>query len=58
MTMFEANDYIGGHTHTVDVELGRATLRGGHRLHRLQRLDLPELHPAARAARRRLAADA
>ena len=23
VTVFEANDYIGGHTHTIDVELGR-----------------------------------
>ena len=22
IAVFEANDYVGGHTHTVDVELG------------------------------------
>ena len=44
LTLFEANDYIGGHTHTVDVEVGGRRLCGGYRIHRLQRLDLSELH--------------
>ena len=26
ITVFEANDYVGGHTHTVSVQLGRQTL--------------------------------
>ena len=34
--LFEANDYLGGHTHTHDVESAGKRLRRGHRLHRVQ----------------------
>ena len=39
-SVFEANDYAGGHTHTVDVTLDGITRAGGHRLPRLQRSHL------------------
>ena len=54
VVLFEADRRVGGHVHTVDVAAPGGPVAGGHRLHRLQRADLPELHPAARAARRRL----
>ena len=53
ITVFEAADHVGGHTHTHSVELEGAMPRSRHRLHRLQRLDLSALHRAARRARRR-----
>jgi uncharacterized protein len=43
ITLFEAEGRIGGHTCTVDAEAGGELLPGGHRLHRVQRGDLPEL---------------
>ena len=57
ITVFEAADWIGGHTHTVDVRLAAAHLRDRYRLHRLQRPDLPELPAAAGRDRRRDAAE-
>ena len=53
ITVFEAGDHVGGHTHTHDDRTRRATRRRGHRVHRVQRPHLPELHGAARRARRR-----
>jgi predicted NAD/FAD-binding protein len=35
ITLFEASDWIGGHTHTVDVTVDGRECRG-HRLHRVQ----------------------
>ena len=41
ITVFEANDYAGGHTHTVRVDTADETHPRGHRLHRPQRPQLP-----------------
>ena len=57
VVLFEANDYLGGHTHTHDIELGGRALCRRHRLHRLQPRALPAVYAAARGARRCLAAD-
>ena len=57
ITVFEADDRVGGHAHTVRVELvdpagGTEAHARRHRVHRLQRAQLPELRPPARPARR------
>ncbi len=57
ITVYEADDHIGGHTHTHRIELDGEVQHDRHRLHRLQRPDLPELHRAARRARRGIAAE-
>ena len=41
VTVFEAAAYAGGHTNTIAVETDTAPLRRRHRLHRLQRPQLP-----------------
>ncbi len=56
VTLFEAADYAGGHTNTVDVEYRRPPLVDRHGFHRLQRLDLPELHRDAERTGRGVAA--
>ena len=33
VSVFEANKRIGGHTATMDVELGTRTVRDRHRIH-------------------------
>ena len=53
VTLFEAGNYLGGHTNTVDVHARRQDASGRYRLPRLQREDLPEPDRAVRAARRR-----
>ena len=52
VTLFEADGRLGGHadTHLADAPGGRAGARR-HRLHRLQRADVPAAHPAFRRAR-------
>ena len=57
VTLFEANDYLGGHTHTHEVEVDGRTLGGGHRLHRVQPRTLPAADRPVRRAGRGLAAD-
>ena len=52
VTVFEANDYAGGHTNTVRVDTARRDPPRGHRLHRPERPHLSELRAAARPARR------
>ncbi len=53
VTLFEADDRLGGHadTHLV-VPAGGPVDAGRHRLHRLQRTDLPAPDQAVRRARR------
>ena len=53
VTVFEQERDAGGHVATVDGRRARRTGRGRHRLHRLQRADLPAVRRAARRARRR-----
>ncbi len=48
VTVFEANDYIGGHTHTVDVEGEGKRYAVDTGFHCVQREDLPELPRAHR----------
>ena len=36
VVVFEANDYVGGHTNTVDVVSQRAAICGGYGIYRLQ----------------------
>ncbi len=55
LSLFEAGDYFGGHTHTVDVTLPDASGRPGHpgrryRLPGLQRAHLPAADRAVRAS--------
>ena len=57
VTVFEADDYVGGHTHTVDVEHGGVHVRGRHGLHRVQRLDLSRASSPCSPARCRDPAD-
>ena len=42
VTVFESGAHIGGHTHTVDVDMAARRYAVDTGLHRLQRLDLPE----------------
>ena len=35
VTLFESQDRLGGHTHTVDVTLDGLSAAGGHRLSRV-----------------------
>ncbi len=56
LTLFEAGGYIGGHTRDGRRRDRGTALGRGHRLHRLQRLDLSELRRAAARARRRVTA--
>ena len=48
LTVFEANDYAGGHTHTVRVDTADETHHVDTGLHRPQRPQLPALRAAAR----------
>ena len=53
VTVFEAEDRLGGHAHTHDVsELGRQAARRRQRVHRPQRRDLPLVAQALRRAGR------
>ena len=58
ITVYEADGHVGGHSHTHTVRAGRPQLPGRHGLHRLQRLDLPEVHRAAGRAGRAIAGHA
>ena len=52
VTLYEAEDRLGGHAHTHDIATrGRPPAAPGHRVHRAQRAHLPEPHPAVRRAR-------
>ena len=51
LTVFEANDYAGGHTHTVRVDTADETHHVDTGLHRPQRPQLPALRAAARERR-------
>ena len=54
VTVFEAEDRLGGHAHTHDVSgLGRPSARCRQRVHRPQRRDLPLVAQALRRAGRR-----
>ena len=57
VTVFEADGRVGGHANTARVELVDPSRRHRgaarrHRVHRLQRAQLPELRPTPRPARR------
>ena len=52
VTLFEANDYLGGHTAHGRRHAGRRHRAGGHRLPGLQRPHLSEPHRAVRRAGR------
>ena len=53
VTLFEADDRVGGHAHTHDVPLADGTsARRRLRLHRAQRPHLPAAAAALRRARR------
>ena len=58
VTVFEGDSEPGGHVKTVEVPDARWCRERRHRLHRLQRADVPALHRAPRRARRRDAAEA
>ena len=57
ITVFEADGRVGGHANTVDVEVDGISARGRHRIHRLQRAQLPGVPAPARATWRRDPAD-
>ena len=48
VTVFEADDRVGGHANTVPMHLDDGDLERRHRLHRLQPAQLPGLLPAPR----------
>ena len=51
VTLFEADDRLGGHAHTHRTSPADGTeLRRRQRLHRAQRAHLPDLLPAVRAS--------
>ncbi len=52
VTLYEADDRLGGHADTHDVQVGERTRRRRHRLHRAQRAHLPDAAAAVRRARR------
>ena len=53
VTLFEANDYLGGHTHTVDITLDGVTAPVDTGIPRFQRSHVPASRRAVRRARRR-----
>ena len=54
LTVFEAADWIGGHTNTVDVETACRAAGRRHGLHRLQREDVSRTSAPSAGARRGL----
>ena len=52
VTLFERNDYFGGHTHTIVVDENGSTRSRRYRLHRLQRAELPAPDGTVRRPRR------
>ena len=57
VTVFEADDHVGGHTHTHRVELGGREYAVDTGFIVFNDCDLPALHRAAGRARRRVAAE-
>ena len=55
--LFEREPRLGGHTHTVRVDTSRGSLQHRHRVHRLQRAELPEPDRAVRRVGGRVAAE-
>ncbi len=51
ITLFEASDWVGGHSHTVDATVDGVNRSRGHGLHRLQRTNLPPAHQSLRGTR-------